>query len=635
MNSSDVGSSADPSRLAGLRELLETGKPVRIRKAIGELILIRDDGSALALAARYIGTAGWSAEALIRLWPKVADPDGFCAALLAPTLVRENRTSVRLRRLTSLTGLRHLTMLRELYIERCKEITDLSEVGMLTGLTDLDLNGCSGIEDLTPLARLTELTRLGLHRCRAVEDITPLLALGTLRKLRELDLSITKVRSTDGFGTAFPALETLSLRGCRSFKSPAQLSGLTRLTHLDLGWTGIRDLTGLRDVPAMSRLDLRSCGGLRDLAGIDALPGLTELVLEDCPRLETLRGLGRHPHLERLEIKGCPELADLGALSALTRLTRLTVEGSERLTSLRGVGTLGFLEEVWLADCPALSDFSVLTRLPALRRLGLRGLNQLRDLTPFAAVPGLVSLYVIHCDGLATLEGLERQDHLTDLYVFHCRTLRHPGRLGDLPALSKVWLQDCPALTGLDGLAALPALRELRVVYCAVLADPGGLAGAPVDDLFFCRVPNLGSLRALEDCSALRRLEFIDCPRIEDLPAGSVTELQIDGVDWRDLSRLAGHKKLRVLWLDMDRLEDVSALLGMPDLIGVHVGSCGSLENLHPLPDLPLKEATYPYSLRSGRPVPRRPWSPVPSPPLAMAPRTNPSPKWSDALKLG
>lgn len=210
------------------------------------------------------------------------------------------------------------------------------------------------------------------------------------------------MRSTDGFGTAFPALETLSLRGCRSFKSPAQLSGLTRLTHLDLGWTGIRDLTG-----------------------------------------------------------------------------------------------------------------------------------------------------------------------------------------------------------------------------------------APVDDLFFCRVPNLGSLRALEDCSALRRLEFVDCPRIEDLPAGSVTELQIDGVDWRDLSRLAGHKNLRFLWLDMDKLEDVSALLGMPDLIGVHVGSCPSLEVLHPLPDLPLKEATYPYSLYSGRPVPRRPWSPVPSPPLAMAPRTNPSPKWSDALKLG
>ncbi|WP_019061104.1 hypothetical protein [Streptomyces prunicolor] len=80
MNSSDVGSGADPSQLAVLRELLETGKPVRIRKAIGELVLIRDDGSALALAARYIGTAGWSAEALIRMWPKVADPDGFCAA---------------------------------------------------------------------------------------------------------------------------------------------------------------------------------------------------------------------------------------------------------------------------------------------------------------------------------------------------------------------------------------------------------------------------------------------------------------------------------------------------------------------------------------------------------------------------
>ncbi|MFE5027917.1 leucine-rich repeat domain-containing protein [Streptomyces sp. NPDC056656] len=597
MTGNNVGSGVNASRLDELREMLATGKPAKVRQAMGELVEIPDDGTALAVAARFADAAAFSSRALLRMWQQASDPDGFGAALLAPALARENQTSLRLRGMTSLTGLRHLTTLQSLHIDRCKEITDATEVGALTHLTELDLNGCAGIEDLTPIGRLTELTRLNLHRCRSVEDTTPLLA---LKKLRELDLSMTKVRSADGFGRAFPALKTLSLRGCRSFKDAGHLSGLTRLTHLNLGWTGIGDLTGLRDVPAVTHLDLRSCSRLRDLAGIDAMPGLTELILQDCPRLKTLRGLGRHPGLDRLEIRGCPELADMSALPALTRLTRLIVEGAEQLTSLRGLETLGFLKSLWLADCPALRDFSALTQLSAIDEIGLQGLGQLRDLTPLAGVSGLGSLHVIHCDGLVTLEGLERQDHLAGLFVFDCRNVRRPGRLGDLPALSRLWIHGCPSLTGLDGLGELPALRELDVAYCEILADPSGLAGAPVDDLVFSRMPNLGSLHALEGCPDLRRLELIDCPRVENVPAGSVTELHISGVDWRDLSPLAGHEGLRHLWLGMQKLEDISVLLGIPDLISVNLGTCRSLgdKDLGPLLDLPsLEIVELPYGL--------------------------------------
>ncbi|MDQ0779751.1 internalin A [Streptomyces aurantiacus] len=633
MTTNDDDSGADTSRLDELRHMLATGKQVTVHRAMGELVEITDDGTALAVAARFADTTGFPSRALLRMWPQASDPDGFSAALLAPALARENQTSIRLRGKTSLTGLRHLTTLQGLHLDRCKEITDLTEVGELTGLTDLDLNGCAGIEDLTPIGRLTELTRLNLHRCRAVQDTTPLLTLG---KLRELDLSITRVRSVDGFGTAFPALETLTLRGCRSFRDAAHLSGLTRLTHLNLGWTGIRDLTGLRNVPAVTHLDLRSCSRLRDLTGSDAMSALTELILQDCPRLETVRGLGSHPRLTRLEIKGCPELADVSALSALTGLTRLIAEGTERLTSLRGLETLGSLESLWLADCPALEDFSALTQLSALDELGLQGLGQLRDLTPFAAVPGLASLHVIDCDGLVTLEGLEHQDHLADLVVYQCRSVRRPGRLGDLPALARVRMHACPSLTGFDGLGDLPVLRELHVAYCELLVDPGGLAGAPVEDVVFARMPNLGSLHALEACPDLRRLELIECPAVEDIPVGPVTELHLDGLEWRDLSLLAGHKNLRHLWLGLHKLEDISALLAVPDLIALDLGLCPSLKdkNLGPLLDLPsLERVTLPYGLHPGG-FPARYASLVARSPRGGLPqpaRSAPSPEWSAA----
>ncbi|GDY49958.1 hypothetical protein SVIO_005810 [Streptomyces violaceusniger] len=170
-------------------------------------------------------------------------------------------------------------------------------------------------------------------------------------------------------------------------------------------------------------------------------------------------------------------------------------------------------------------------------------------------------------------------------------------------------IQDCPSLTGLDGLGDLPALRKLSVEDCAVLVDPGGLAGAPVDDLTFSQVPNLGSLRALEDCPDLRKLVLEDCPRVADIPAGPVVDLNIKGVGWRDLSPLAGHKNLRVLRLWLPELKDIGALSGLPGLTDVHLLECRALEDVSTLLDLPsLTKAALPFRLTweayDGRPGP-------------------------------
>ncbi|RPK86075.1 Internalin-A precursor [Streptomyces sp. ADI97-07] len=259
--------------------LLKGTSPSRALEAVGELIILSDTSEALPLAAELAETAELSHGELKVLWPTAADPDGYCAMLLAPALVREGVTDLSLYGMTSLCGLRHLTMLRTLTVFRCKEVTDLTELAALTDLVELDLDGCAGVHDLAPLSGLTSLTTLGLHRCRAVEDTRPLL---TLRKLQDLDLSMTKVRSAAGFGAAFLDLRRLNLQGCRSFKNAHDLSGLGSLTDLNLGWTGVRDLDGLSGVGAVDSLDLTSCKRLTSLKGIDAMPLLTELQLEKC-----------------------------------------------------------------------------------------------------------------------------------------------------------------------------------------------------------------------------------------------------------------------------------------------------------------------------------------------------------------
>ncbi|MFF0112315.1 leucine-rich repeat domain-containing protein [Streptomyces prasinus] len=216
---------------------------------------LTDDGEAMALAARFAPAADFSAKALVKLWPKAEDPDAFAAALLAPALRREGTGSLRPRRVTSLTGLRHLTMLDALSLIECKEVTDFDEVGALTGLTSLHLDNRTGVDDLTPLRALTGLTHLVPYRCRAVEDVAPLLPLS--RRVR-LDIDTSRISSVAGFGAAFPTPETLSLRGNTRLQDVAQLSGLRRLTALDLGNTGIHDLAGLLDMPSLQRALLPS-----------------------------------------------------------------------------------------------------------------------------------------------------------------------------------------------------------------------------------------------------------------------------------------------------------------------------------------------------------------------------------------
>jgi Leucine-rich repeat (LRR) protein len=324
---------------------------------------------------------------------------------------------------------------------------------------------------------------------------------------------------------------------------PRELSGLERLTKLNLGGTGVRDLVGLRDVPAVTRLDLGGCARLSSLAGIDAMPELTELVLEDCPRLKTVDGFGTHAQLTELAIKNCAGLADLSAVSSLTNLTQL-----------------------WLY------------RLDLLHVHGLK------------PVPNLRNLLIQACDGLTDLGGLGRHGRLTRLTVTGCAGLRTFGDLSGLTALRELEIGHCPALTDLDHLGSLPALNRVGVMYCPELTDVTGLAGSPAQRVSFFDVPKLTSLRALDLCPGLRDLEVKNCPEMQDLPAGPLDSLSLGNLEWADLGDLAGRHELRVLKFGfMGKLKDISLLSTMPALEEIDLGAT-FLEDFRPLLDLPSLE---------------------------------------------
>ncbi|MCC8476605.1 hypothetical protein ACWDBC_04965 [Streptomyces parvus] len=127
-----TGAERPEDLVAAYSGLLGSVKRTQARKAVRELVALADDGSALKLAAAL------APDTLVRLWPQAHDPDGFAATLLAPAFREEGRTELKLQRVNSLAGLRHLVMLRRLTVERCKEISDLTELESLTELRSLD-----------------------------------------------------------------------------------------------------------------------------------------------------------------------------------------------------------------------------------------------------------------------------------------------------------------------------------------------------------------------------------------------------------------------------------------------------------------------------------------------------------------
>lgn len=544
----------DPSdgtgELEALRDLLPTVKAARARKAVRELLVrdadapALDPAEAVALAARFAAVGEPTTDTLLKLWPKVADPDGFAERLLLPAYVRENRTDLKVSR-TVPEGLRHLgPVLRALQLDRCAGLGDLAPLAEHTRLNHLDLGGCSGVDDLAPLTALTALESLRLHRCRKVKDITPLLR---LRALRTLDLSMTGVASVSGLGAALPDLESLSLQGCRGLRDIGPLSGLRRLTTLDLGWTGIKDLSALTDVGAVTELDLTSCAHLTTLKGIGAMPGLRVLRMDKLRRLRSLDGLGHHPDVTELVLTECVELQDLRAVAGLPGLRTVELADCERLTSVAGVEALTGLDLLRVRDCTALRDFSPLTGAPAPRRLFLTNIDGGPDLGFLPEMPGLQVLLIDRFRAIRTLDGA-------------------PG----LPDLRMLDVRNCPALADLGRVGDLPELRRVQILGCDVLHDVDGLVGrAPLAELRLESVRQLESLDALADSPTLQKIKIESCDRLKPPPMGGMRglrELEYRYQPWPDFDFLIGSTSIESIKAYSLGLRDVSALAKLPSL---------------------------------------------------------------------
>jgi len=447
-------------------------------------------------------------------------------------------------------------------------------------LTELNAAG-RGISDLTGLEYATNLAGLNLGeffyyrdwppelRTNQIEDISPL---SGLTKLTSLDLSNNQITDISAL-SGLTALETLTLYN-NQITDISALSGLRNLKSLDMEHNQITDITPLSGLTNLKSLVLSS-NQITGTSALSTLTGLESLTLSRAG-LTTIPALTDLLNLKFLDLVG-NQITDISGLSGMPAIETVTLFGN-RITSI-----------------PTLSD------VPNLQALGL-GVNQITDIT---GLSGLTSLEIVDLTnnqitaigpltGLPNLIYMDLQNNqITDI-----------SDLSGLPNLIFLYLNRNRVET-LDALSGMQRLRFLELGTNQV-TDIAGLSGLPDLETVDLSYNLIEAIPILTDLPNLRSM---------DMRNNLIT----------DIFGLSGLADLVILDLANNDIEEVAVLSGLRNLRSldisnnfiVDISTLTSLQNLDLLDMLynPLDEDAYIYyvpTIEAGNPGIEMSYNPSP-----------------------
>lgn len=507
------------------------------------------------------------------------------------------------------------------------DLSDVSRLRELDRLAELDVSSCTSLRSLEPIAReraiATRVDDAGLATLRgAGADAKGQLALNRLAALTSLDGLDPRVRSLridycdalESLGGAHETLEDLSISGCKQLRSLAGIERCTKLARAHFFYVAVTDLSPLATLPALVAVDAQYNSSIASLGELAARPNVRAITLEgthvkrkDVPaehrwkcswargaridemlaapppepaaalpkdakkRLSALRTMLKTSDPASLDqaIELCAALGDPALYDALLarvkyvhfRRTRhlgegYTLEGSgfsgpagvyamigliatapdasERAHALRSeIASLNLLAQR-TSEGNAPVRPAHLARLPELRHVTLSRVGPIRiDETP--EWPALRSITLHEVGGVGHLRWLEGASDLERVHLFGMGTTLSP--------LSS-------------------SVREVALSQADLRLDR--LAGWNLESLIIGYRSRVNSWHDIADLNALKRLEGPKeiMPIAATLP--QLEELRLRG--GADLSPLAGHPSLRILYVEGGPYAGLDALERIPTL---------------------------------------------------------------------
>jgi serine/threonine protein kinase/Leucine-rich repeat (LRR) protein len=360
--------------------------------------------------------------------------------------------------------------------------------------------------------------------------VTPRLDGDAVVELRFVSDAVTDISPV----RALPELQRLFCNGSQPGKgklsSLQPLKGM-RLTELDCGWSQVRDLTPLKDMP-LTRLRIAGNTGVADLSPLGGMP-LTLLRLGGNARVHDLTPLKGMP-LTQLNIADT-QVRDLTPLKGM-RLTSLTLYHTQAidLAPLRGLP----LEAISWTLTP-LSDTRIVRSIKTLKRINDKPAAEFWKEAD--AQRQAFEAFVRRVAGLPAEEQVQA--------VAAELKKRNPGfdgkvdsRIDTLGVTELRFVSD-----NVRDLSAVRALPKLRTLAC-----PGSAPGS--GQVFDLSVLNGLSLRSLDvsctavsDLAPLRDID-VETLNLADTPVGdlaalknlSLKSLNITNTQVADLSALQG-----------------------------------------------------------------------------------------------
>lgn len=452
-------------------------------------------------AAGLTSLSGLQAPALIEVDLSYSRVQDISALSLSPKITQLDLTENA--GLTDISGLAACAPgLITLNLNGCQQVSSLEVLKTAKKLKSLDLSGCEGLTSVMPLASCKSLETLDLERCK------------NLRSLEGLsELAIKPTSSYDG-STRF------SLDGCNALTSLVHLPFFGgNLQSLSVDYTtALKSLDGLRNFPSL--LEFRADhSGLKDISNISALPALTSIHLRHCDQLKDVTPLGQLEHLmevdltnsavtsmpngwrgpvKTLTLKDCSGLTSLGLLPS--ELVKLVCDESSSLARLDGMQACNKLEVISVQSCPALKDLG--TPPASIREIQARGCANLTSLQGLEDCPSLtlVAIPTSMLD-MSALKGLQAVT-----ISFDINELGKPKVKGQLVTLPKTLIEAVNTLTAVSLQLKGPSgswygSRDFDLNVISQFKSVIGLNFAEFD--FHCKLEELGWLVPMENLKSI------------------------------------------------------------------------------------------------------------------------------------
>lgn len=367
------------------------------------------------------------------------------------------------------------------------------------------------------------------------------------------------------------------------------LSGLTKLTHLQLGNTNVTgDLSALNQLKNLQELELQDTNVMGDLSALTGLSQLKTLSLYSDKITGSLSALSGLKDLEIISLKGRIS-GDLGALSGLPKLYQLFLYNTPNITgNISALGGMANLEIVSLNSSGITGDLGALGSLPKLYRLflsnapgvtgdisALKGSKlreisivetgvtaKLRDLVDFEYLS-----YITLTNTSGDISALANMDYLHSIILFGGDITGDIGALGRLPKLDTLILRDAPNVTG--DLEALTGLRLLSLMLNGTNVKVDLSTVAQFEVLSYIE---LVSPQVSGDVGTLEKLKFL---RYVTVDSPNITG---------DVSAFTRHINITQLCLSSPRITgDISSLSNLYNLQHLDLHDTGVTGNLNAL----------------------------------------------------